>query len=107
MLMGYGSNDNGKDNRMVSEAIHPFAIWSKLVVQKTGAQGEVEAIIDMGCTLCLINLPMVLKLGIEMKTMTQPIQFNQVDESLIVGAPAMLLSSSSLSLKLPCPSLSC
>lgn len=64
----YDSDNEGKDNPLVSETICRFIIKSKLAVPKTGAQGEVEAIIDTGCTRCLISLPTVLKLGIRMKT---------------------------------------
>lgn len=77
---------------MVSDAIWPFPILSKLVVPLTEKAGEVEAIIDTGGTRCLISLPTVLKLGIRMKTMAQPIRFKQVNGSLIVGASATLLT---------------
>lgn len=48
---------------------------------ETGAQ-EVEAVIDTGCTRCLIWL------GIRMRPLAQPICFEQVDGTLIGGAPA-------------------
>lgn len=43
------SDDDSKDDLMVNEAIHPFdAIMSKLVVPKTGMEGEIEAIFTWG-----------------------------------------------------------
>lgn len=69
---------------MVNEVICPFTIQSKLVVPKTGVQGEVEAIIDRGCIHCLISLSTVLKFGIMTKTMTRPIWFEQVN-GLLMG----------------------
>ncbi|XP_060545015.1 retrotransposon-derived protein PEG10 isoform X5 [Pantherophis guttatus] len=50
---------------------------------KTGTQGTFQALIDSGCTRCLINLPTVLKLGIRVKKLNHPIQFEQVDGSLV------------------------
>lgn len=85
-------HDEGEDNPMVWEAIHPFAILSRIVAPKTGAQREVDTIIDTGCTRCLIKLPTVLKMGIRTKTMTQPIRFEQVDGSLMGGGSSTLLT---------------
>lgn len=60
--MTYDSDDEGEDDPMVSEPICPFIVKSKITTPKTGAHKELEAIIDMGCTSFLINLPTVLKL---------------------------------------------
>lgn len=92
--MVHDRDDNGKNEPMVSEVILPFAIQSRLVVPKTGVQEEVEAIIDRGCTHCLISLPTVLRLEIRTKPLTHPIRFEQVVGLLIAGP----LPRSSLSL---------
>lgn len=55
---------------MVTKATCPFTIKSRLVVPKMGAQGKVEAILDMGCTQCLISLPLYQKLGIWTRPLT-------------------------------------
>lgn len=68
---------------MVNEPVRPFIVKMRIIVPKTGAQGEVVVIIDTDFTHCLINLPTVLKLGIQTKKITPPIHFEQVEESLI------------------------
>lgn len=92
-LADYDSNDS-KDDPIVSEAICPFVIKSRLVVPKTGDQGEMEIIIDTGCTRCLVSLPTVQKLGIRTKPLANPICFEQIDGSQIGGPqPRVSLSS--------------
>lgn len=68
----YDSEDEGKDDQMVSEAICLFAIPMKIIVPKYGAQVEVDTLIDSGCTRCLISWQTVLKLGIRAKKKTCP-----------------------------------
>lgn len=53
-----------------------------------------DPIIDIDCTRCLVNLLTDLKLGIRTKTITRPIQFQQINGLLIGGAPAMFLTES-------------
>lgn len=55
---------------------------------KTGAQGEEEVVINIGCTWCLISLSLCQMLGIQTKPLASPINFEQLNESLIGGAPA-------------------
>lgn len=84
------SDDDSETDPMVSKAIHPFVIKLRIVVPRTGTQGDIEAIIDTGCTRCLTSLPTVQKLVIRTKPLACPISFEQVDGSLIVGAPITL-----------------
>lgn len=60
----YESNDEGEEDLMVSGAVCPFSILLRIVVPKTGDQGDLEALIDSGCTHWLMSMPMVLRLGI-------------------------------------------
>lgn len=62
------------------------------MVPKTGAQGEVDSIIDTGCTH--ISLPLCQKLDIQMKPLASPIHYEQINGSLIGGAPAILVTES-------------
>lgn len=66
----YDTDDKGEDDPMVSEPIRSFAVKAKITAPKTGAQEELQAIINTGCTRCLINLLTVLRLEIWMKKMT-------------------------------------
>lgn len=86
------SSGDSKDDPMVSEAIWPFTIKSGIVVPRTVAQGDIEAIIDTRCTQCLISLPTVQKLGITTMPLVCLICFEHVDGTLIGGASATLVT---------------
>lgn len=73
---------------MVSEAIRPFTNPGKIMKLKSIAQGNVEVIIDLGCTLCLISLQTILKLGIRVRTLIRPLKFEQVNGLLIGESPS-------------------
>lgn len=75
---------------MVSEVIWPFTIPAKIMAPKSRIQGNVEALIDSGCTSCLISLQTVLKLGIRVNPLTYKISASH--KSLIGGAPTTLLT---------------
>lgn len=63
----YESNNEGESDLMVSGAIHPFSIPVTIVAHKLGAQGELEVLIDSGCTRCLMSMLMVLRLEIRLR----------------------------------------
>lgn len=56
---------------MVSGSICPFSILVNIIALKLGVQGELEALIHSGCTHCLISMPMVLRLRIQVRKLTQ------------------------------------
>lgn len=64
---------------MIRGALHPFALKILLVVPETGVQGDIEAIIDTGCT----SPHTVEQLGIRTWPLPHPISFEQVNRMLI------------------------
>ncbi|KAG8125469.1 hypothetical protein E2320_020781 [Naja naja] len=81
--------DSKEDDPMVSGAILPFKIEGTLTVTCTGVEKPIDIIIDTGSSWCLISPESVCSLGIEIKMLTTPIRFQQVDGSMIGGSPAM------------------
>lgn len=61
----------------------------RLVVPETG---DVEAMIDTGCTRCLIGLHLIKQLGIKIRPLICPICIDQVDGMLIGGVPVILVT---------------
>lgn len=55
---------------------------------ETGVPGEVAAVIDIGCTQCLISSLIIEQLGIRAHLLNHPICFEKVNGSLIGGTPA-------------------
>lgn len=84
----YNSDDNGEDNSMVSWPIPPFAIAAKLLVPKTGVQTDLNVLIDLGCSRCLISLPAVLKVEVCTKLLSIAMRFKQANGSLTGSSPA-------------------
>lgn len=75
----YDSDDEGKNDPMVSQLILPFVFLVKVIVPNTGAQMDLNLLIDPGCTRCIINLPMVVKLGIHANLLPLAMRFEQAD----------------------------
>lgn len=82
----YDSADDFAEDPMVSQPVCPFAIPSTLTSPQTGHRGEYKALIDSGCTRCLISKDVVANVGIRVRRLTNPIRFEQVDGSLLEGA---------------------
>lgn len=53
----------------------------EIIAPKSGAQGEMKALIDSGCTCSLISLQTVQKLGLRMKRLCHPMKF----KAMILG----------------------
>lgn len=47
----------------------------------SGARGVVKALIDSGCTRCLISQVTVQKLGLQVRKLRKPMKFEQVDDT--------------------------
>ncbi|XP_039213407.1 uncharacterized protein LOC120314410 [Crotalus tigris] len=82
------SDDDPIDDPMVSEPIAPFILPIVLTSPHSGEQWECKALIDTGCTRCLISRELALEHGIHLHRLAQPVRFEQVDGSLLGGAPA-------------------
>ncbi|KAK9395807.1 RTL1: Retrotransposon-like 1 [Crotalus adamanteus] len=90
-LEEYDNMDPDEDP-MVSQPISPFAIPISLTSPTTGQTGEYQALIDSGCTQCLVSKGVVKKVGIRVHRLARPIHFEQVDGSLLGEAPATLVT---------------
>lgn len=82
-LVAYDNEDNGPEDPMVSEPIHPFIIPVTITGPQSGRPGEYGALIDSGCTRCLISQVVAAELGIQVREMPKPMKFKQVDGSLL------------------------
>lgn len=71
-LTFYESNSERENDLMVSGIINPFSAQVEVVVPHLGVKGVVKALIDSGCTRCLVSLQMVWKLGLRVKKLRQP-----------------------------------
>lgn len=72
---------------MVSGSIHPFTIPVGLEHPHTGKQCRKQALIDTGCTRCLIKWAVVEELGLWEVKLHNPISFEQMDGSILSGRP--------------------
>ncbi|KAK9401814.1 hypothetical protein NXF25_010170 [Crotalus adamanteus] len=82
------SPEDGSTDPMVSEPIRPFVLPIVLTSPVTGVQRACQALIDTGCTRCLISRKVAVESGFRIYKLTQPIGFEQVDGSLLGGVPA-------------------
>ncbi|XP_039215403.1 uncharacterized protein LOC120315311 [Crotalus tigris] len=85
---GEDSPDDGSTDPMVSEPIRPFVLPIVLTSPATGVRRACQALIDTGCTRCLISRKVAVESGFRIYKLTQPIRFEQVDGSLLGGVPA-------------------
>lgn len=70
---------------MVSNPIHPFVIPVVVWNVRTSATVEQGALIDSGCTHCLIRRTVVDSIGFHLVKLKSPIKFEQMDGSLLGG----------------------
>lgn len=91
-LIVYDEDTGNPEDPMVSEPIHPFTIPIVLVSPHSGCRGEYDALIDTGCTQCLISEVVVKKVGIRVRPLRKPVWFKQVDGSLLGGVPATFIT---------------
>lgn len=54
----------------------------ELSLQALGLKATLRALLDSGCTSCLVNPPLVEKLGFHLKLLKVPITFFQLDEGI-------------------------
>ncbi|XP_039178262.1 uncharacterized protein LOC120298525 [Crotalus tigris] len=87
-----GDEEDGSDDRvgdpMVSDPISPFVLPIILTSPVTGAKKACQALIDTGCTRCLMSRKVAVDSGFRIYPLPQPIRFEQVDGSLLGGVPA-------------------
>ncbi|XP_039191766.1 UDP-GlcNAc:betaGal beta-1,3-N-acetylglucosaminyltransferase-like protein 1 isoform X1 [Crotalus tigris] len=91
MLQEY-EEDGPVEDSMVSEPIVPFTIPVTLTSPNTGEARSFQALLDTGCTRCLINRGVAQQMGIRVTRLKSPIRFEQVDGSLLGGAPTTLVT---------------
>ncbi|KAK9406808.1 hypothetical protein NXF25_005582 [Crotalus adamanteus] len=75
------------EDPMVSDPIVPFTIPITLTSPVTRESGSFQALLDTGCTRCLISKEVVRQMSIRVTRLKSPIRFEQVDGSLLGGAP--------------------
>lgn len=80
--------DEDVPDPMVSELISPFIIPVTIRHPGTGKEGDLGALIDSGCTQCLIRHLIVEALGVRIVNLKKPITFKQMDGSTLGSSPA-------------------
>lgn len=71
----------------------PVTILVELVVPSPGHKENLVALLDLGCTRCLINPALVEKLGLRLKQLKVPMAFFcQLDSSVAGGRAAMFIT---------------
>lgn len=91
-LIVYDEDAETPEDPMVSEPIHPFTVPIVLVTPHSGRRGKYEALLDTGCTQCLISEVVARNAGIRVRPLRKPVWFEQVDGSLLGGAPATCIT---------------
>lgn len=79
------SEDDGESDLMVCMPIKPFVIP---VVVEAHRHQKCTALIDSGCTRCLMSTAVTTSLGVGLQKLSRPIRFEQMDSSLLGGQPA-------------------
>lgn len=73
---------------MVTDPVQPFVIPVVLRNPHTGVSSTQGALIDSGCTRCLIRCFIANELGVQVLQLATPIRFEQIDGLVMGGAPA-------------------
>lgn len=81
------SDDSEPNGPIVSDLIHLFIIPVALQNIHTSVTVHQGALIDLGCTHCLIHMAVVDSLGIHTLNLGTPIWFEQIDGSMLGGTP--------------------
>lgn len=76
------------DDPLVSGLITPVTVPIELHFPGSGLEATLRALLDSGCTRCLVNLALVEKLGIWLRRLKVPVTFCQLDGSVVGGIPA-------------------
>lgn len=72
-LMPYDSEDEGLEDPMVSQPIHPFIIPVTIVGSHLGRCGTYGALINSRCTWCLVSQAVATALGLQVGEMAKPV----------------------------------
>uniref|UniRef100_A0A2D4IEP7 Peptidase A2 domain-containing protein n=1 Tax=Micrurus lemniscatus lemniscatus TaxID=129467 RepID=A0A2D4IEP7_MICLE len=86
------SEEDNQEDTTVSSQVLPFLIPVVLGNQQNGMRGRYGALVDTGCTRCLINQLVVDELKLSVEFMKQPMKFEQVDGSLLGGKPSFTMT---------------
>ncbi|XP_058041925.1 uncharacterized protein LOC131199783 [Ahaetulla prasina] len=76
------------EDLLVSWTRGPLDIPVNLHVPSSGNKGEMLALLDSGCTRCMISPELVEKMELKLRTLSKPIAFAQLDGSVAGGGPA-------------------
>lgn len=87
------SNSDFKDDPLISRPIESLTLLQELLIPSSGRKVRLRALLDFGCTKCLISPTMVGKLVVHLKRPKNPITFCQLDGSIAGGIPAMFGAS--------------
>ncbi|XP_060542340.1 uncharacterized protein LOC132710346 isoform X1 [Pantherophis guttatus] len=82
------SDDEEPEDTMVSDPVYPFVIPVVLRNPRCPTGLQYGALIDTGCTRCLIRKAVVDALGLRVRRLRVPVRFEQMDSTLLGGAPA-------------------
>lgn len=80
-LVFYESDSKREDDPMVNGIIIPMTIWVEIHVPSSGIMEVLTALLDSGCTRCLISLQTLEKLRLRLRKL----RFSQLDGSLTGG----------------------
>lgn len=90
-----GSDEDDLNDPMVSNPVKPFVIPVVIRNTHTGVGSNQGALIDSGCTQCLIHRSVVDELAIWVVALRTPIRFEQMDGTMLGGAQLHMSPSSS------------
>lgn len=83
------SDSDLEDDPLVSGPIELVTLPLELLIPSLGRRVKLRALLDSGCTRCLIIPTLVGKLGVHLKNLENPITFCQLDGSVgRSGVPA-------------------
>lgn len=79
---------------MVSAPVHHLEAKMDIAALCSGTRQGVKAVIDLGCSFCLISQLTVQRLGLHVRKFRKPVKFEQVNGTLLVGKVASHLTES-------------
>lgn len=80
------SDSGGEDDPIVSGTIIPMTIRVEVTVASSGCKGLLTALLDSGCTRCLVSTGVVEKLEVQLRELKKTIAFSQLDGTVMGGA---------------------
>lgn len=88
----YESDSEGEDEPMVSGTILPMTATVVILMSSSGVRGTLTALLDSGCTRCLLSPQVVEKLGMRLRKLQRPMASSQLDRLITGGVPATCLT---------------